>query len=173
MEPMAYAEPGGIASAAEYNKVVDNVNLLGRGALYRRYADVAQSIPPPSEAAWTRLRFQGLSSSSSHVTVNAAADTFTIVTPGSYALSASVRFPGGGGGVRHIRISSSLDWNVVYAGNSIPDGPENMSVSVPGDRPFAVGDTLSVWVRQTTAASLNTAPVGEAINISIRYCGES
>ncbi len=169
MEPMPYAEPGGIASAGAYNAVVDNVDELGRGTLLRRYAATAQSI---GDSTWVRLSFQESVSSCPHVTVNAAADTFTIVTPGSYDLSACVRFELNSTGTRHLLIGGNSS-STRYDGLSIPADSEHLSLSVSTSRPFEFGDIVSIWVRQNSGGSLDTNPNTELIHVAIRYCGES
>lgn len=172
MEPMAYAEPGGIASAAEYNKVVDNVNAMGWGTLCRRYlASSAHDYP----TGWSKVPFDTGVASSPHVVVNAAGDTFTIVTPGTYAISAAVRGGANATGGRHIAISDGTSQAARYGGGSLyGTGAEYFTPTCSTEMPFAAGATISVWFYNGTGAAMTDVPVsGQSTFISIRYCGES
>ncbi len=174
MEPMAYAEPGGIASADEYNKVVDNVNEIGRGTLCRRYADVSQ--PDVLDRTWTKVRFPGSRAATPHVQVNAAADTFTIATTGSYRISGSVRFDNNSTGSRHIVLGNNTSpgaGGARWIGSSVPSAADNYTVSAGTDLNFVAGDEIAVWVYQSSGAARTLTASSEATNITIRYCGES
>ncbi|WP_277670786.1 hypothetical protein [Saccharomonospora viridis] len=170
MEPMAYAEPGGIASADEYNKVVDNVNEMSRGTLTRRYRATSQKIP---NVTWTKVAFDTLVSPSPHVVVNAAGDTFTIVTPGSYAFSASARYDTNSTGFRHLVLGDASQPGTRYTGDSKEAIAENVTLEASTERNFAAGDKICAWTRQNSGADRNLVPAGEVINFTIRYCGES
>lgn len=172
---MAYAVPGEPALASEYNKVVDNVDELGRGTLFSRY-DASGQLGPTNgipSGSWTKLKFDTSSQSSSYVAVNAAMNEFTINKTGTYDLSAGYRIAGTGGGVRHVRISSASDYNYNYAGNTFSSGDPNVSGSCSRPVYLTAGVVLSVWAYQATGSMLDTTPVGQSNFIAIRYCGES
>lgn len=168
---MAYAEPGGIASAAEYNKVVDNVNAMGWGTLFSRIAATGQT-QSIATGSWTRIAFPTGLDSCPHITTNAAGDTFTVVTSGVFDIAAAIRAPGGAG-ARHIRMASGSDYNIVYAGNTASGPSPNIAVCTARPRKFAVGDTISVWAWQDSGASITTSPAGESIHVVIAYRGVS
>lgn len=172
MENMAYAVPGQPALASEYNKVVDNVNELGRGTLCRRYASTAQSIP---DRSWTRVAFPTTLDSCPHVSVNAGGDILTILTPGVYDIDASVRFAVNSTGARHLVIGAGTSsWqNIRYRGCSVPAAGDSFTPAAAVSRRFQEGDTVAIWVYQSSGGDLNTSPSSEIISLSIRYCGES
>ncbi|OQO89937.1 hypothetical protein B1813_19040 [Saccharomonospora piscinae] len=172
MEPMSYAEPGGIASAAEYNNVVDNVNAMGRGTLCRRYLASSLHDYP---VGWSKVPFDTGVVSSPHVVVNAAGDTFTIVTSGSYAISAAVRGGSNATGGRHIAISDGVSQAARYGGGSLyGTGSDYYSPTCSTELPLEGGQTISVWFYNGTGAEMTNVPVsGQSTFISIRYCGES
>lgn len=172
MENMAYAVPGQPALAFEYNKVVNNVNELGRGTLCRRYASTAQPIP---DREWTRVEFPTPLDSCPHVSVNAGGDILTINTPGVYDIDTSVRFSSNSTGARHLVIGAGTSsWqNIRYRGCSVPAGGDSFTPAAAVSIRLQEGDTVAVWVYQSSGGFLNTSPSGEIISLSIRYCGES
>ena len=144
MENMAYAVPGQPALASEYNKVVDNVNELGRGTLCRRYASTSQSIP---DRAWTRVAFP--------------------TTLDSCPVNST--------GARHLVIGAGTSsWqNIRYRGCSVPAAGDSFTPAAAVSRRFQEGDTVAIWVYQSSGGDLNTSPSSEIISLSVRYCGES
>ena len=171
MENMAYAVPGQPALASEYNKVVNNVDELGRGTLCRRYTSTVQSIP---DRVWTRVAFPTPLDSCPHVSVNADGDILTINTTGVCDIDVSVRFAANSTGARHLVIGAGTSsWqDIRYRGCSVAGG-DSFSPAAAVSRRFQEGDTVAVWVYQPSGGDLNTSPSGEIISLSVRYCGES
>lgn len=172
MENMALAVPGQPALASEYNKVVGNVNELGRGTLFRRHDATAQGLA----TGWYKVRFRDAVRSSNYVNTNANGDEFTITKTGLYTVTSSIRLASNSNGGRGIRISLASDVNATFGGFLSPTATGlQVTVLASAEEVFSEGTVLSIWTYQDSGGTLNTAPLssGQAVCVSIRYCGES
>lgn len=126
-------------------------------------ASVAQAIP---SATWTSITFdlEDADTNTLHSTVTNT-NRITIVTPGVYAISASVGFVPGGG-LRSIRFIKNGDPTVplVVAEGLDPPDANNSGVTASTHARLAAGDYVEVQVNQNSGGSLNTITGSQTTN---------
>jgi hypothetical protein len=118
-------------------------------------ADTTQSI---AQATWGRVKLGTVVASSGAWTSSqpggaATGHLFTCNTPGRYQLSAFFHFPNAGAGARCFAIAdgNSLSNNVAMS-QWINNTTDAWASSLYGERSFAAGDTVALWVYSGTGA---------------------
>lgn len=187
--PMADAVPGAVASSAEYNKLIDNIQDLDARigsiedifAKYYRTTDQSNGIV---NNTWTKTAFNVSIETHAQVTPDAGFDDWTINKAGIWEIHASVRCGTTNVDPMLYRLgifpSSGIDESTCYAVKSLlsPSSsafPVNMDVYTK--RRFTAGTQLCVAVNRinyTGGAGGNNASVGglgEITQISFSYVG--